>query len=87
MAYTSVPGGSAGTAPSSLPSAPWSCRAISTEAAMRRRNCIIAGITPILTATTRSAKTVSTKVISRIATSARGARTTMAAKCRTSLML
>ncbi|MNW05821.1 hypothetical protein D3C71_2021320 [compost metagenome] len=54
---------------------------------MRRMKCSIARITPIFTATTRSLNTVRPKVISRIATSACGARSTMRLKWRSSLML
>ncbi|CSA24010.1 Uncharacterised protein [Vibrio cholerae] len=53
---------------------------------MRFTKCNIAMITPILTATTRSANTVKPKVSSRIATSARGARLASCTKCGASLI-
>ncbi|MNY81787.1 hypothetical protein D3C86_2235410 [compost metagenome] len=54
---------------------------------MRRMNCSMARMTPMFTAITRSLNTVRPKVMSRIATSARGARCTMRLKCFSSLML
>ncbi|MCY1457375.1 hypothetical protein D9M71_746710 [compost metagenome] len=89
IVYTSTPGGSWiwPLARSSLANSSSTTCCTSTEDAMRRMNCSMARMTPMFTAITRSLNTVRPKVMSRIATSARGARCTMRLKCFSSLML